>query len=176
VDLEREREATRTLLVVRHAKSDRGAAGSDHDRPLNGRGRRDAPALGRWLAEHAPAIDVVLCSSAARAQQTWRLAAAELTGPPPPDVRPSLYLAGRDSVLTQLRDVEPDARVVVLVGHEPTQSALTSYLVGAAEPAAAQLFQAGFTTSAVAVLRLPGAWAALAPRTCRLIDFAVPRG
>lgn len=176
MDLEGAPDSSRTLLVVRHAKSDRGAEVADHDRPLNGRGRRDAPALGRWLAEHVPAIDVVLCSSAVRAQQTWRLAAAELARPPRPDVRPSLYLAGRDSALAQLRDVEPDARVVALVGHEPTQSALTAHLVGAAEPLAAQRFEAGFTTSAVAVLRLPGAWAALAPRTCRLVDFAAPRG
>jgi phosphohistidine phosphatase len=171
-----ESSAERTLLVVRHAKSDRGASGPDHDRPLNARGRRDAPALGRWLAAHTPGIDVVLCSSAARARQTWQLAAAQLAHPPAPEVRPSLYLASCDSVVAQLRDIDAVAHVVVLVGHEPTQSALTSYLAGEAEPVAAQRFAEGFTTSAVAALRLTGPWSSLGPHSCRLVDFAVPRG
>lgn len=174
--MDHERPGERTLLVVRHAKSDRGSGGVDHERPLSDRGRRDARALGRWLATHVPAVEVVLCSSAARAQQTWQLAAAELPDAPEPDVRSPLYLAGRDGALAQLRAVDECVRVVALVGHEPTQSELTSYLAGDAEPLAAQRFAAGFVTSAVAVLRVSGSWGSLAAHSCRLADFVVPRG
>ena len=172
----RDGRGTRTLLLVRHAKSDQHVAGDDHDRPLNDRGRRDAPALGRWLAQHEPRIDLVLCPSARRAQQTWELAAQQLAQRPPTDVRPSLYLARPQGVLQQLRDLPDDADVVAVVGHEPTQSTLVELLAGAADPDAAQRFAEGFTTSAVAILTSTGPWAGLGPGTGRLAGFAVPRG
>ncbi|MGN6610177.1 MAG: SixA phosphatase family protein [Angustibacter sp.] len=167
--------AGRTLLLVRHAKSDQSVSGPDHDRPLNARGRRDAPALGRWLSAHAPAIDLVLCSSAARARETWHLAARGLPADVPSEVRPSLYLAQPQAVVSQLRDLPDAVHVVAVVGHEPTQSALVEILATDAEPPAAQRFAGGFRTSAVARLHLAGAWPTLGPQTCRLADFAVPR-
>ena len=60
-----------TLFVCRHAKSAAGGIfTADADRSLNERGRRDAPVMGRYLAEHAGAIDLVLCSAASRARET----------------------------------------------------------------------------------------------------------
>jgi phosphohistidine phosphatase len=167
--------AERTLLLVRHAKSDQRVGGADHDRPLNARGRRDAPALGRWLGRHAPRIELVLCSSATRARQTWDLATGQLQQAPAVHVRASLYLAQPQTVVTQLQDVPAAVRVVAVVGHEPTQSALVELLAAEAEPAAAQAFGDGFRTSAVAALTLDGAWTSIGPLTCRLTDFAVPR-
>ncbi len=166
----------RTLLLVRHAKSDQGVGGADHDRPLNARGRRDAPAIGRWLAANAPPIDLALCSSARRAQETWELAAAQLATRPLTDVRPSLYLASPQAVLEQLKAVPDGVRVVTVVGHEPTQSALVELLATQAEPVAAQRFADGFVTSAVATIGTAGPWARLEEATCRLEGFAVPRG
>ena len=60
-----------TLIAVRHAKSSWDLDVDDHDRPLSGRGRRDADALGRWLTERSLQPDLVLCSTAARTQETW---------------------------------------------------------------------------------------------------------
>ncbi|GAA4355085.1 SixA phosphatase family protein [Angustibacter luteus] len=168
--------AERQLLVVRHAKSDQNAGVADHERPLNDRGRRDAPALGRWLTEHGLRPDLVLCSSAERARQTWELAAAELDDAPPVDVRDALYETSASGVLTQLREVDDHVRVVAVVGHEPTQSAVASALAGSADPRAEQALREGFTTSGVAVLELAGPWRELAPGSCRLTAFAAPRG
>src|SRR5262249_60816733 len=83
----------RTLLLLRHAKSDWSTEEPDERRPLSKRGRRDAPAAGRWLAEHAPPLDLVVCSTAIRAQRTWALAGAELD--PAPNMVPDerLYAA-----------------------------------------------------------------------------------
>lgn len=61
----------RTLAVVRHAKSDWTHDLPDDERPLNPRGRRDAPVLGDWLAEHLTGgVDLVVCSTATRARET----------------------------------------------------------------------------------------------------------
>ncbi|MGN6301986.1 MAG: SixA phosphatase family protein [Angustibacter sp.] len=168
--------AGRTLLLVRHAKSDQHVGGRDHDRPLNARGRRDATALGRWVAGHTPSVDLVLCSSAQRAQETWELAARELAQRPPLDVRPSLYLAQPQALLQQLRTLPDDVGVVVVVGHEPTQSTLVELLAGESDPVAAQEFSEGFRTGAVATVAASGQWTGLGPGSCRLAGFTVPRG
>jgi len=169
--------ATRRLAVIRHAKSDQRAGGADHDRPINGRGRRDAPALGRWLAQHLPPPDLVLCSSARRATQTWDLAAAELPAAPPLDVLPNLYQASPQGVLAQLAEVDDVVVTLVVVGHEPVQSHLTDLLSGGAgDPDALALLAEGFSTCGVALLETTSAWAELGPGSCRLAAFAVPRG
>ncbi|MBL4558811.1 MAG: histidine phosphatase family protein [Rhodobacteraceae bacterium] len=57
---------------MRHAKSDWGdPTRADHDRPLNRRGRRAAPLIGRWLAAQGAIPDAVLTSSARRTRETW---------------------------------------------------------------------------------------------------------
>ena len=60
----------RTLLLLRHAKSDYPAGVADHDRPLAARGVREAALAGDWLRAHTPAVDAVLCSTATRTRET----------------------------------------------------------------------------------------------------------
>ncbi|MDQ0711860.1 phosphohistidine phosphatase SixA [Streptomyces luteogriseus] len=67
----------RHLIVLRHAKSAWPLDVVDHERPLAPRGRRDAPAAGRALADADLLPDLALCSTALRARRTWDLAAAE---------------------------------------------------------------------------------------------------
>jgi phosphohistidine phosphatase len=63
---------TRTLILIRHTKSDWDDSGlDDHDRPLNDRGRLSAPRIGAWLAEQGFEPDAVLCSTARRTRETW---------------------------------------------------------------------------------------------------------
>ena len=60
----------RTLVLMRHAKSDYPEGVPDHGRPLAARGIREAALAGEWLRDNAPAIDAVRCSSAVRTRQT----------------------------------------------------------------------------------------------------------
>lgn len=71
-------DGERRLIVLRHAKSAWPEGVPDHERPLAGRGRRDAPAAGRRLYEAGYTPDLVVCSTARRTRETWDLAAAEL--------------------------------------------------------------------------------------------------
>jgi len=69
-------------VIVRHAKSDWGVPGQDDfDRPLNQRGKRDAPVMGQRLRERSIRPDLVLASPAKRAAATARLIARELSYP-----------------------------------------------------------------------------------------------
>src|ERR671921_212111 len=61
----------RTLVLVRHAKSSWDLDVDDHERPLSGRGRRDAVAIGQELAKRGIRPDLVLCSTAVRTRETW---------------------------------------------------------------------------------------------------------
>ena len=63
---------TRRLIVMRHAKSSwNSPAHSDHERPLNGRGRRDAPKIGAALVERGWTPELVLSSDAQRTRETF---------------------------------------------------------------------------------------------------------
>jgi phosphohistidine phosphatase len=168
----------RRLVLLRHAKSDWPDV-ADHDRPLAKRGRRDAPRVGRWLAESGYVPDAVVCSTALRARETWALAeegllaAGLLAGGPGVSavVRydPRVYGATVLGLLMLIREFEPRWRTAMIVGHNPGLAELTVGLAGPhPEPPAA------FPTAAVAVLGLVGAWAEAAPGEARLLAFTVP--
>jgi phosphohistidine phosphatase len=164
------------LVLMRHAKSDWPDGMADHDRPLAKRGRRDAPRIGRWLGESGYVPDAVVCSTAARARETWALASSGLSGAVPgaaPAVRyePRVYEATVLGLLMLARELDPGWRTALLVGHNPGMAELT---VGLAGPAAERLRE--FPTAFTAVLGLPGTWADAAPGEAELLAFTVPAG
>src|ERR671939_1643670 len=99
---------TRRLIFPRHAKSAWPRDIPDVRRPLAERGRRDAPAVGRWLRAHIATIDRVVCSPAVRAVQTWNLAAAQLPGTPPACLDERLYGASAAVLLAVTQELAPD--------------------------------------------------------------------
>jgi phosphohistidine phosphatase len=157
----------RTLVVVRHAKSDWSTALPDDERPLAERGRRDAPEIGRWLAEHVDPVDLVLCSPAKRARQTWQLASAGLRPAPPVRQDERVYGASPTELLTVLAELPDEIGSVVLVGHNPGLADLVTILSG--EPTEMK-------TSAVAVLRWPGSWADAESVPAQLTAHTTARG
>ena len=121
----------RTLILLRHAKSDWSGSEADIDRPLAERGRTQAPLAGRWLADHAGRIDLAVVSPAQRARATGALVSAQLAEAPRLRVDDRVYAASAERLLQVVREVPDDLRTVVLVGHNPGMEALASYLAGA---------------------------------------------
>jgi phosphohistidine phosphatase len=164
----------RRLVLLRHAKSDWPDV-ADHDRPLAKRGRRDAPAVGRWLGEAGYVPDAVVCSTARRARETWELAAGGLLAAVPgasPTVRhePRVYDASVLGLLMLVREFPPEWRTALVVGHNPGLAELT---VGLADPPPDP--PSAFPTAAVAVLALPGSWSDAGPGEAKLLSFRTPR-
>lgn len=158
----------RRLVVVRHAKSAWPDDVPDPDRPLNARGRRDAPAAGRWVRDRVGRLDAVVCSPATRTRQTWRLIAAELDAPPSPVVDDRVYAASVETLLEVVGELPDDVGAALLLGHNPGVAELVAVLTGE-EPE--------MKTSAVAVVELGGrSWADVAPGGGRLAAHATPRG
>lgn len=157
---------------MRHAKSSWKTNDPDFLRPLSSRGTRGAVVAGQLLSGYP--LDVVLCSAATRAQQTWQ--AARLGGAKAADVRvlESIYQAWTSRLMDELRALPEDAATVLLIGHEPTLSDLVGSL--AAPSALTAAVADRFPTGALAVLTSERRWADLAPGTATLRALEVPRG
>lgn len=163
----------RTLLLLRHAKSDYPAGVADHDRPLAPRGVREAALAGDWLRANAPAIDAVLCSTATRARQTLALSGIDA----PVRYVERLYGATPGTVIEEINRMSDDVATLLVVGHEPTMSELALILAGTVEsaPDAVERISAKYPTSGIAVLTIPGGWTGLEPGRAALTAFHVPR-
>ncbi len=122
----------KTLLLFRHAKSDWSAAyGSDHERPINERGRNDARLMGRFLAKINTLPDKVIVSSAVRARSTLELAMeAGEWDHPPVEITERLYEATTDDVLEVIQSQNGKFNRLLLVGHEPTWSSAIGRFIG----------------------------------------------
>ncbi|MGW3498418.1 SixA phosphatase family protein [Streptomyces sp. NPDC001020] len=167
----------RRLVVLRHAKSAWPVGVDDHERPLAPRGRRDAPAAGRAIAEADCLPDLALCSTAVRARQTWELASAQWGTPPPVRLEPRLYAADVPDLLEALHAVPGQVETLLLIGHNPGLADLVLALAGDALDETLARVRTKFPTSAIAVLAWHGGdWGSLAPGIAVLTDVTVPRG
>ena len=163
----------RTLLLLRHAKSDYPAGVADHERPLAARGEREAALAGDWLRAHIPAVDAVLCSTATRTRETLARTRIEA----PVSYVDRLYDATPGAVIREINGIDRDVETLLVIGHEP---AMSSVALGLATPegsnkTAAEHISTKFPTSAIAVLRTAEPWDQLTLSGAALVTFHVPR-
>jgi phosphohistidine phosphatase len=162
-----------TLALLRHAKSAYPAGVADHDRPLNPRGRRDAPVAGRLLAQFLPTVDRALISTATRAQQTWDLAAPGVDVAQAKNV-PELYLASADAMLRRIRAVDADS--LLIVAHNPGIEVLAERLSRDTRTPTYRRMMTKFPTAAFAVLSDDRPFSDWGYGTSDLVTFEVARG
>jgi len=169
----------RRLILIRHAKSDYPWGVDDHYRPLNGRGRRDAPVIGDWLMDHVSIdrVPLVVVSTATRTQLTWRLMRERLSEDwAQVDVvdEPRIYEADV-SMLDHIVKTLPDERsTVIVVGHNP---GLRDFLELYAQPGELRdQAIAKFPTSAIAVLSTSQTWSTALTTPLVVEQFAIARG
>ncbi|MFG0319694.1 MAG: SixA phosphatase family protein [Planctomycetota bacterium JB042] len=159
----------RRLILLRHAKSSWKDAGqTDHERPLNRRGRESAPVVGARLLELGWRPDAVWSSDAARTVETWeRMAEALAAGDVPVRFTRDLYLAGLADI-RKLAGAWDDALETVLVlGHNPGWENAASDLSGRSTE---------MTTANAALLSGRGAtWNEALGGAWTLVDLVRPR-
>jgi phosphohistidine phosphatase len=111
----------KTLLLARHGKSSWDDSDlSDFERPLNSRGRRDAPLMGRLLKQLGTAPDLIITSPANRAFTTARIIAGALDYPLERiAVREQLYEATSNDILSVVQSLDEGLNTVLLFGHNP---------------------------------------------------------
>jgi phosphohistidine phosphatase len=111
----------KTLFLMRHAKSSWDFPElSDHDRPLNKRGRNDAPLMGQQLLSRDVNPDLILSSTAVRAITTASLVAKELDYDREKiQAQENIYKAGRSELIKIIQHVPDEINCLIVVGHNP---------------------------------------------------------
>ena len=160
------------LILTRHAKSSwDDPTMSDHDRPLNERGKAAAADLGEWLASSGYVPGEVLCSDAERTQKTWEGIEPALPGTPILTLKPALYHAGPDVMLAVLRHASADT--VMMIGHNPGIAEFASRIV-AQEPPIPEFHR--YPTGATLVVSFEApTWTDVDWHSGSVRDFIVPR-
>ncbi len=137
----------KTLLLLRHAKSSwKETVLEDHDRPLNKRGRKDAPRMGRLLAELNLIPEYLVSSSAKRARKTATEVIEETRFRGESRFTFELYHAAPGQLLNIVRELPSNYSRVLLIGHNPGLEEFLEHLTGNYTP---------LTTAALARVELP---------------------
>jgi len=169
------------LLLLRHAKAVPGGPKiDDHARALAERGRRDAPAMGRYMVKHVLRPELVLSSTSKRTVETSELAFGEFVKKPETEYLEALYLAEPEAIFSIVRRVPRKQNTVCVVGHNPGLEVAASLL--AREPVRRterdyfDAIEEKFPTCALAVLDFDVAqWRSIEPGAGALIDFVRPK-
>lgn len=159
----------KSVLIMRHGKSRVCAPNeSDHERRLNKRGMKDVPMMGRLLKERGLVPDVILASTAVRAQATAQAVATACSASATPEFLGELYLAEADTYIATLADLPAEHELVLVVGHNPGLETLVRVLTGELE---------AMPTAAIAHVTLPvHDWAEVPTSTLgTLVDLWEPR-
>jgi phosphohistidine phosphatase len=176
----------RYLWLLRHAKTvtDPPPGGTDFDRVLAPRGRRDATALGqlflggaeKLVRPKAPFPELALVSPAARTTATAQLALDLLSQPPVTELVPAFYNADPEDVMDHLRGLSAEVTSVMVVGHNPTAHSLATGLISRDDKAGRALAERrGFPTCALGVYRFSvEQWSEVHGASARLLGLLIP--
>lgn len=135
------------LLLLRHAKSSwKHPDLSDHDRPLNKRGLRDAPRVGKWLKKQDLVPEYILSSSARRARETAIAVATASDCHGEIDLLPSLYQCDQDDFTEAISRLPDEIEIALVIGHNPELEELLAHLTCEITP---------LPTAALAQISLP---------------------
>lgn len=163
---------SRTLYVLRHAKSSWDDPVSDYERGLAPRGRHAIGALATFVAGEGVRPDLVLCSSARRARETFDPLVGSL-GDPTVSYEDDLYGASARQLIDRLHAVDEPVASVMVVGHNPGLQDLVLTLAATGSGLAS--VGEKFPTAALATLALDRSWSDLEPGSARLTAYVRPR-
>lgn len=157
------------LVVIRHAKSDWGDPHkSDFERPLNERGKRDAPAMAERLKVKGIYPDLIISSTAKRAQKTARIFAEHLCYDPEKIfLTDELYECSTADVYHVIQSAGGKAETIFIFGHNPTWTYFVNELAGVRID--------NIPTCGVAVIEIEKSWSELEAESGRLLDFDYPK-
>ncbi len=159
----------KTLLLMRHARGSWKEHGiKDRKRPLSKRGKKNAPQMGELIKEKELIPQLILCSSATRAQQTAELLAKAIEYSGEIRYLDSLYMAEAEDTLKILRKLPDELERVMVIGHNPGLESMLPLLTKHVE---------ALPTAAVAYLVVPiNSWKDLKKNTeADLIEIWRPK-
>ena len=160
----------KTLLILRHAKTQSDAPAGDHARELTERGHRNAAAMGAYIHNLTGTPDAIITSDATRALQTAEILAEAVGFQTPLTVEPRIYGADLNTLLALVRSILDEVDTAIIVGHNPGFEELAEALAGNHDEGV-RLPTAGLALLQFDVER----WDAARAGTGRLREVATPR-
>ena len=166
----KEKHLMKTLYIMRHAKSSwKFEELSDHDRPLNKRGRTDAPLMGQELAANNAKLQLILSSPAVRALTTATLVARELNYDSDGiSVDDRMYGASAKELLKIAHEAPANVDSMMMVGHNESISEFANLL--------SPKHVASMPTAGVVALRFDcESWQEIKRDNAELLFYDVPK-
>ncbi len=167
----------RRLLLLRHAKSDWSVSVADEQRQLNNRGQKAAARMGRYIQDEDLTPHKVLCSTAMRAAETWRLVQPNLDPAPHVEHIAALYDFGSGTALLDIiRRHGNNAQSLMLIGHNPSIEGLAALLSDRGNRTALSVMHRKYPTTAIAVIDFEfDDWHDVSPGSGILVSFTRPK-
>ena len=159
----------KTLFLVRHAKSSwKDSSIDDNDRPLNKRGKRDAPFMGELLKEKVVNPDLVISSPAKRASKTAQIIAEQI-GYYKKDIIYSeeIYEASSRELVDFIKKIDDKYNSVMLFGHNPGFTMLNNFL--------SKHYIDNIPTCGIVALEFNNTWKEIDKNTAKMIFFDYPK-
>jgi len=157
----------RTLTLMRHAKSSwDDAAIADHERPLNERGKKAAKTMAKRLKHSGYAPDLVIVSSAVRAQQTAKALQTAYDDALKLRTEPTLYEAPEDAYAEVIRHVDDGVKDLLIIGHNPTIEWIAAQLCSTPHR---------MPTAAYVRVEIPCHWRDFRFETFKELDYDYPK-
>jgi len=162
------------LLLLRHARAAWAEPGMrDFDRPLDASGRVDADAMGAVIAISGCVPDIVVCSGARRARETWEAVGKHLHPTCQAIFTDELYVTDATGYLNIIRQ-HADAQTLMLVGHNPMIEDVCFAVAQEGQQAAIEARAGGFPACGLAVIDMRGSLENAAPGIGYLEEFHSP--
>ncbi|MGB3501116.1 MAG: histidine phosphatase family protein [Mesorhizobium sp.] len=162
------------LLLLRHARAAWAEPGMrDFDRPLDDAGHVDADTVGAAIVAGGYVPELVICSGARRARETWDAVARHLHPTATARFTDDLYITDSAGYLSLIRELA-DRSSVMIVGHNPMIEDVCFALAPDGEDAAIEARASGFPASGLAVIHIPGDFSQTEPGRGFLEVFHTP--
>lgn len=161
------------ILLLRHAKSSwENPSLSDFDRPLAGRGLKDAPRMGKYLKKIGYRPEYVVSSPAQRAQQTAQLS-VEAMKKDESIIKwdEGLYFESALKYIQAVQETPSEVETMMLVGHNPLIESATTTLSGGREGTGVRIPTAGL----VCLESYAARWQDIKPGTCHIKWMMIPK-
>ena len=159
----------KTLYLVRHAKSYWGDQSlPDFERPLNKRGKRDAPFMGEVLNDKKVRPDLIICSPAKRTRKTALEIAERLRYPDKKILfDENLYEASSNTILEIIKNIDDKFDSVMIFGHNPGLTLLNNYI--------SDKYLDNIPTCGIVALQSDKKWSEIGKNSCSHLFFEYPK-
>lgn len=168
----------RRLMLLRHAKAQwpqDAIAGDDYDRPLAPRGEAAALRMGLYLQEQMLLPDMIIASTAVRAQRTMQIMTPFFDAHIPHCHEPRLYMASPSNVCDVIRGTPTAVSCLLLIGHNPALGELSASLIGSGDRYAFARLKTGVPTASLTVLDfMEHDWHEIGSHKAKLERFVCP--